>query len=45
MEEPRAIFATIVSFLLFTVFLLVYVLYFEEFLFHNSCGFMILKKN
>ncbi len=36
------IFAIIVSFMLFTVFTLVYVLYFEEFLIHGSCGFMIL---
>jgi len=42
------IFAIIVSFMLFTystVFLLVYVLYFEEFLIHDSRGFMILKNN
>jgi len=40
------IFAIIVSFLLLftTVFPLVYVLYFEEFLIHDSRGFMILKK-
>jgi len=38
------IFAIIVSFLLFTVFPFVYVLYFEEFLIHDSLGFMILKK-
>jgi len=38
------IFAIIVSFMLFTVFSLVYVLYFEEFLIHDSRGFMILKK-
>ena len=38
------IFAIIVSFLLFTVFPLVYVLYFKEFLIHDSRGFMILKK-
>jgi hypothetical protein len=30
--------------MLCTVFPLVYVLYFEKFLIHNSCGFMILKK-
>jgi len=38
------IFAIIVSFMLFTVFPLVYVLYFKEFLIHDSRGFMILKK-
>ena len=38
------IFAIIVSFMLFTVFPLIYVLYFEEFLIHDSRGFMILKK-
>ncbi len=38
------IFAIIVSFMLFTVFPLVYVLYFEEFLIHDSRGLMILKK-
>jgi len=39
------IFAIIVSFMLFLcVFPLVYVLYFEEFLIHDSRGFMILKK-
>ncbi len=31
-------------YILFTVFPLVYVLYFEEFLIHDSRGFMILKK-
>ena len=31
------------QFHVFTVFTLVYVLYFEEFLFHSSRGFMILK--
>ena len=40
------IFVIIVSFMLFTVFTLVYyVLYFEEFLIHDSHGFMILKNN
>ena len=39
------IFAIIVSFMSFTVFTLVYVLYFEEFLIHDSRGFMILKNN
>jgi len=38
------IFGIIISFMLFTVIPLVYVLYFEEFLIHNSRGFMILKK-
>ena len=39
------IFAIIISFMLFPVFTLVYdVLYFEEFLIHDSRGFMILKK-
>ena len=37
------IFAIIVSFMLFTVFTLANVLYFEEFLIHDSRGFMILK--
>jgi len=36
-------FAIIISFMLFTVFPLVCVLYFEEFLIHDSRGFMILK--
>ena len=39
------IFAIIVSFMLFTVFSLANVLYFEEFLIHDSRGFMILKNN
>jgi len=39
------IFAVIVSFMLFTVFTLANVLYFEEFLIHDSRGFMILKNN
>jgi hypothetical protein len=38
-------FAIIVSFMLFTVFTLANVLYFEEFLTHDSRGFMILKNN
>jgi len=38
------IFAIIISFMLFTVFPLVYELYFEEFLIHDSHGFVILKK-
>jgi hypothetical protein len=39
------IFATIISFMLFTVFTLANVLYFKEFLIHDSRGFMILKNN
>ena len=39
------IFEIIVSFMLLTVFTLVYVLHFEEFLIHDSRGFMILKKS
>jgi hypothetical protein len=39
------IFAIIVSFMLFTVFTLANVLYFEEFMIHDSHGFMILKNN
>jgi hypothetical protein len=39
------IFSRIISFMLFTVFTLANVLYFEEFLIHDSCGFMILKNN
>ena len=39
------IFAIIVSFMLFTVFTLATVLYFEEFMIHDSRGFMILKNN
>jgi len=39
------IFAIIVSFMLFTVFPLVYVLYFEEFLIHDSRGLMIFEEN
>jgi len=39
--QVSLIFAIIVSFMLFTVFSLVYVLYIEKFLIHNSCGFMI----
>jgi len=38
------IFVIVVSFVLFTVFPLIYILYFEEFLIHDSRGFMILKK-
>jgi hypothetical protein len=48
LEEPCAvslIFAIIVSFMLFTVFPLVHVLYFKEFLIHDSRLFMILKNN
>jgi len=43
--QVSVIFAVIVSFMLFTVFPLVYVLYFKEFLIHDSRGFMILKNN
>jgi len=39
------IFAIIVIFMLFAVFPLVYVLYFEEFMILHSRGFMILKNN
>ncbi len=39
------IFAIIVSFMLFNVFALANELYFEEFLNHDSRGFMILKNN
>ena len=42
--QASLIFAITISFMLFTQFLLVYVLYFEEFLIHDSRGFMILKK-
>ena len=42
--QVSLIFVIIVSFMLFNVFPLVYVLYFEEFLIHDSHGFMILKK-
>jgi len=37
-------YAIIISFMLFTVFPLVYVLYFGEFLIHDSRGFMILEQ-
>ncbi len=43
--QVSLIFAIIVSFMLFTVFPLVYVLYFKEFLIHDTRGFMILKNN
>ena len=39
------IFVIIVSFMLFTVFTLANVLYFEEFTIHDSSGFMIMKNN
>ena len=40
------IFVIIVSFMLYTVFTLANVLYnFEEFMIHDSRGFMILKNN
>ena len=38
------IFSRIISFMLFTVFLLL-MFFFEEFLIHVSRGFMILKNN
>ena len=43
--QVSLIFAIIVSFILFTVFTLVYVLYSEKIVIHNSGGFMILKNN
>ena len=43
--QVSLIFVIIVSFMLFNVFPLVDVLYFEEFLIHDSHGFMILKNN
>ena len=43
--QVSLIFAIIVSFMLFTVFPLIYVLYVEEFLIHDSRAFMILKNN
>ena len=43
--QVSQIFAIIVSFMLFTVFTLANVLYFEEFMIHDSHGFMILKNN
>jgi len=45
LERVSLIFAIIVSFMLFTVFPRGHVLYFEEFLIHDSRGFMILKNN
>ena len=39
------IFAIIISFMKFTVFTLANVLYFEEFMIHDSRGFVILKNN
>jgi len=42
--QVSLIFAIIISFMLFNVFPLVYVLYFEEILIRDSRGFMILKK-
>ena len=45
LERVSLIFAIIISFVIFTVFPLVYVLYFEEFLIDDSLGFMILKNN
>ena len=43
--QVSLIFLIIVSFMLYIVFTLANVLYFKEFLIHNSCGFMILKNN
>jgi hypothetical protein len=43
--QVSLIFALIVSFMLFTVFTLASVLFFEEFMVHDSRGFMILKNN
>ena len=43
--QVSLIYAIIVSFMLFTVFTLANVLYFEEFMIHDSRGFMILKNN
>jgi hypothetical protein len=40
-----SLIAIIISFMLFTVFTLANVLYFKEFLIHDSRGFMILKNN
>ena len=43
--QVSLICAIIVSFMLFIVFTLANVLYFEEFLIRGSSGFMILKNN
>jgi len=43
--QVSLIFAIILSFMLFTVFTLANVLYFEEFLIYDSRGFMILKNS
>jgi hypothetical protein len=43
--QVSLIYAIIVSFMLFTVFTLANVLYFEEFMIHDSRGFTILKNN
>jgi hypothetical protein len=43
--QVSLIFAIIISFMLYTVFTLANILYFEEFLIHDSRGFMILKNN
>jgi len=43
--QVTLIFAIIISFMSFTVFTLINVPYFEEFLIHDSRGFMILKNN
>jgi len=44
LEEPCASFPDFCDNMLFTVFPLVYVLYFED-LIHDSRGFMVLKNN
>jgi hypothetical protein len=43
--QVSLIYAIIISFMLFTVFTLANLLYFEEFMIHDSRGFMILKNN
>ena len=43
--QVSLIFVTIISFMLFTVFTLANVLYFEKIMIHDSRGFMILKNN
>ena len=43
--QVSLIFVIIISFMLSTVFTLANVLYFEEFMIHDSHGFLILKNN
>jgi len=43
--QVSLIFGIIVSFMLFTVFTLANVLYFEEFMIHDSREFIILENN